>query len=109
MHVNGQLTKAVIERVIADPAPLVTTIGRMVYRTDTQTFKVQNTATTWQEFVDLSSAQTLQNKILSNPVLTGPVQYQILADTPTTNLVVGEPLIESLRFTLPMAFKQILL
>lgn len=87
MKVFGQLERAQIEVLAADPTGADLVIGRMWYRSDTDRFRVYDGAAV-QEFVDLVAAQTLQNKILSSPTINTPTvsgasTYDELGSTPS--------------------------
>ncbi len=70
MKVFGQLEKAQLENLTADPTGAGLVAGIIWYRTDQKLFKVYDGAAV-QTFVDLNTAQTLSNKILASPELTG--------------------------------------
>jgi len=81
MKVHGQLEKAVIENVTADPTGTGLVPGRSWYRTDLKLYRVYD-GTAVQEFADLLSAQTLQNKILSGANVSDYMEFDQVA-TPT--------------------------
>ena len=93
MKVYGQLERAQIEVLAADPTGSDLVIGRLWFRSDTQRFRVYD-GSTIIEFVDLLSAQTLQNKILASPTLQTPriegeSTYTQVGSTPS-NPAAGE-------------------
>ena len=80
----GELEKAQIENLVADPTGTGLVLGRMWYNTTDDILRVYD-GTAVQEFVDLDKAQTLQNKVLDGPVLNGPnVSDYIEMDHATT-------------------------
>lgn len=86
MKVYGQLERAQIEVLAADPTGADLVAGRMWFRSDTLRFKVYDGAAV-KEFVDLIEAQTLQNKILESaqlntPTIQGATTYNELGSTP---------------------------
>lgn len=75
MQVYGQLKVAQIENLTVDPTGTGLVPGRMWYRTDSKLYKVYDGAAV-QTFVDLNTAQTLQNKIFDT------ITWQQLGATP---------------------------
>jgi hypothetical protein len=82
MLFHGMLERAQIEVLTADPTGVDLIVGRLWYRSDTKLFKVYD-GTAVQEFVDLATAQTLQNKVLASPSITGFVDIQEVASPAT--------------------------
>lgn len=71
MKVFGQLEKAVIENLGADPTGTGLVEGRIWYRTDLFVYRAYSNSVV-TEFADLASAQTFVNKTLTSPLLTTP-------------------------------------
>lgn len=69
--VYAQLVSMQFENVAADPTPLPTTIGRGIFRTDLEEFKIQCNATTWKTLSSLNAVQTFTNKTFTMPVVVG--------------------------------------
>lgn len=85
MKIFGQLEKAQLENLTVDPTGTGLVPGVVWYRTDQKLFKVYD-GTVVQTFVDLNTAQTLSNKILASPELTGAITFN-QTTTPTTPAV----------------------
>lgn len=88
MKVYGQLEKAQIENLTADPTGANLVVGLVWFRTDLNLHRWYN-GTIVQEAVDLASLQTLINKTLtapaiSDPAISGVSTYDEVVATPAT-------------------------
>jgi hypothetical protein len=75
MKVYSQLEKAQLENLTSDPVGTGLVPGRIWYRTDQKLYKVYDGAAV-QTFVDLNTAQTLSNKILSTPQIDDAAVFE---------------------------------
>jgi len=82
MKIHGQLEKALLENLASDPTGTGLVLGRVWYNTTSKLYKVYD-GTTVQSFVDLDTAQTLSNKIIASPELTGAITFN-QTTTPST-------------------------
>jgi len=74
MKIYSQLESAQIENVVADPTPTAQTVGRVIYRTDTDEYKVCDATPAWRTIVSS---------------LDGTLTFTGFAATPTVNPVAG--------------------
>lgn len=82
MQVNGQLEKALVEKLAADPTGTGLVQGRIWYNTVSLLFKVYDGAVV-QTFVDLNTAQTLSNKLLSGANVPNHIEFDELGAAPS--------------------------
>lgn len=84
MNVFGELVKAQMELLAADPSAGIK--ARIFYNTTSDLMKVDN-GTVFLTMVDLATAQTLTNKTLSGASIQAPVRSDVKQDT-LANLVI---------------------
>lgn len=78
--IYGQLEKAQIEGVTADPTASAAIRGMVFHRTDLDTYRVVNAAGDgFHEFADLDSAQTMSAKILSGANVSNYLEFDEVA------------------------------
>jgi hypothetical protein len=70
LEVNGELKNAVIEKAGSDPATGLVE-GRLYFNTGSKNTRVYS-GSTWLNYVDTTSTQTLTNKTLTSPSMTTP-------------------------------------
>jgi len=86
VKVYGQLERAQIENLTADPTGVNLVVGLVWFRTDLNLFRWYDGAQV-REAVDLDSAQTLINKTLTAPIMSDPE----ISGVTTYSEVVGTP------------------
>jgi len=75
MDIYSQLKSAQIENVTSDPTPTAATVGRVIYRTDTDEYKICDSTPAWRKlFLSLDESLTFEG----------------LASTPGTNPASGK-------------------
>lgn len=83
MIVNGELKQALLEQLASDPVGTGLVAGRLWYNTTDSIFRVYDGSTV-QEFVDLSAAQTLANKVLESANISNFLEFDDQGSTPAT-------------------------
>ena len=81
MKVFGQLEKAQIEQLSADPAGVELVTGRVWYNTTDSVYRGYDGSVV-TEFADLATAQTFQNKTLDDALVSNHMEFTHLGATP---------------------------
>lgn len=78
MKFFGQLESAQIENVTSDPTPTATTVGRVIYRTDTNELKICDSTPAWRKaFVSLDGSIEFEGLVATPSGLPQAGSYKV--------------------------------